>query len=76
MKDTYMAKAGGVEKKWYVVDAAGQTVGRLAAEIAKVLPRILSRYREKVPSAKVIFLIFGVLVKILSQKRKIAGERK
>ena len=37
MKDTYMAKAGGVEKKWYVVDATGQTVGRLASEIAKVL---------------------------------------
>ena len=37
MKDTYMAKTGGVEKKWYVVDAEGQTVGRLASEIAKVL---------------------------------------
>ncbi len=37
MKDTYMAKAGDVEKKWYVVDAAGKTVGRLASEIAKVL---------------------------------------
>ena len=37
MKDTYMAKAGDVEKKWYVVDAEGQTLGRLAAEIAKIL---------------------------------------
>lgn len=37
MKDTYMAKVGSVEKKWYVVDAANQTVGRLASEIAKVL---------------------------------------
>ena len=37
MKDTYMAKAGDVEKKWYVVDAAGKTLGRLAVEIAKVL---------------------------------------
>lgn len=37
MKDTYMAKAGSVEKKWYIVDAEGKTVGRLAAEIAKVL---------------------------------------
>lgn len=37
MKDTYMAKAGDVEKKWYVVDAEGKTVGRLAAEVAKVL---------------------------------------
>ena len=37
MKDTYMAKAGEVEKKWYVVDATDQTLGRLAAEIAKIL---------------------------------------
>ena len=37
MKDTYMAKAKDVEKKWYVVDAEGQTLGRLAAEIAKIL---------------------------------------
>ena len=37
MKDTYMAKAGDVEKKWYIVDAEGKTVGRMAAEIAKVL---------------------------------------
>ena len=37
MKDTFMAKAGSVEKKWYLVDAEGKTVGRLAAEVAKVL---------------------------------------
>ena len=37
MKDTFMAKAKDVEKKWYVVDAEGKTLGRLAAEIAKVL---------------------------------------
>ena len=32
-----MANAANIERKWYVVDAEGQTVGRLAAEIAKVL---------------------------------------
>lgn len=37
MKTTFMANAANVERKWYVVDAQGQTVGRLAAEIAKVL---------------------------------------
>ena len=37
MKDTFMAKTGSVEKKWYIFDAEGQVVGRLAAEIAKVL---------------------------------------
>ena len=37
MKTTVMAKAADIERKWYVVDAENQTVGRLAAEIAKVL---------------------------------------
>lgn len=37
MKTTFMANAANVERKWYVVDAEGQTVGRLAAEVAKVL---------------------------------------
>ncbi|MEX5284335.1 50S ribosomal protein L13 [Selenomonas sputigena] len=37
MKTTFMANAANIERKWYVVDAAGQTVGRLAAEVAKIL---------------------------------------
>lgn len=34
---TFMANAETVERKWYVVDAEGQTLGRLASEVAKVL---------------------------------------
>lgn len=34
---TYAAKPGEVERQWYVVDAAGQTLGRLATKIAAVL---------------------------------------
>ena len=34
---TYMANPDKIERKWYVVDAEGQTLGRLSAEIAKVL---------------------------------------
>lgn len=37
MRTTYMAKANEVERKWYVVDAAGQTLGRLASEVATLL---------------------------------------
>jgi large subunit ribosomal protein L13 len=37
MRSTYIAKAADVERKWYVVDAEGQTLGRLASEVAKVL---------------------------------------
>ena len=34
---TYMAHAETVERKWYVVDAAGVTLGRLATKVATVL---------------------------------------
>ncbi len=35
--NSYMANPDKVERKWYVVDADGQTLGRLASEVAKVL---------------------------------------
>jgi len=35
--NTYSAKAGEVEQKWYLVDADGQTLGRIATHIAKIL---------------------------------------
>ncbi len=40
---TFMAKAGQVERKWYVIDAAGKTLGRVASEAA-----VLLRGKQKV----------------------------
>ena len=34
---TFMANPDKVERKWYVVDADGLTLGRLASEVAKIL---------------------------------------
>ena len=34
---SFMANPSNIEHKWYVVDAADKTLGRLAAEVAKVL---------------------------------------
>lgn len=34
---TYSAKNGEIERKWWVVDAKGKTLGRMATEIANVL---------------------------------------
>ena len=34
---TFMAKPGQVERKWYVIDAAGKPLGRVAAEAAVLL---------------------------------------
>ena len=35
--NSFMANPAIVERKWYVVDATGYTLGRLASEVAKVL---------------------------------------
>ncbi|WP_163655125.1 50S ribosomal protein L13 [Listeria sp. PSOL-1] len=37
MRTTYMAKPGEVERKWYVIDAAGIPLGRLSSEVASIL---------------------------------------
>ncbi len=34
---SYMAKPNGIERKWYVVDADGKTLGRLSTQIASIL---------------------------------------
>ena len=44
---SYMAKAETMERKWYVVDAEGMVLGRLASQVAAEntspsLPRMLT----------------------------------
>ena len=34
---TYMAKSNEIEKKWYIIDAAGKPLGRVAAKAATIL---------------------------------------
>ena len=34
---TFMANPAKIDRKWYVVDAQGQTLGRLASEVASIL---------------------------------------
>ncbi|MDD4170921.1 MAG: 50S ribosomal protein L13 [Syntrophomonas sp.] len=37
MVKSYMAKPAEVERKWYVIDATDQTLGRLCSEVASIL---------------------------------------
>lgn len=37
MNTTFMANAQNVERKWYVVDADGMVLGRLASQVANIL---------------------------------------
>ena len=34
---TFMPKASDIERKWYVIDAEGQVMGRLASQVANIL---------------------------------------
>ena len=34
---TYIPRSGDIERKWHVVDASGQTLGRLATRVARIL---------------------------------------
>jgi len=37
MRTTYTVKASEIKRDWYVVDAEGKTLGRLASEVARIL---------------------------------------
>ncbi|SHK19926.1 50S ribosomal protein L13 [Desulforamulus aeronauticus] len=37
MKTTFMAKPADIERKWFVIDAEGKALGRVAVEAARIL---------------------------------------
>lgn len=37
MQTTYMAKPHEIERRWYIIDAAGRPLGRVATEAARLL---------------------------------------
>ncbi len=66
---TFMASAAAIERKWYVVDAADMTLGRLASEVAKVL-------RGKNKPTYTPFLDTGDYVIIVNaEKVKVPGKK-
>ena len=68
--ETYIPRKGEVEAKWYVVDAAGQVLGRLATGVAMLL-------RGKTREEFTPFLSFGdhVIVVNASQVRLTGAKR-
>ncbi len=69
MKTTFMANASNIERKWYVVDAEGQTVGRLAAEVAKVLRgKNKPTYTPHVDTGDYVIVINAEKVKFTGKK--------
>lgn len=69
MKTTYMPSTMSIDRKWYVVDAEGQTLGRLAAKVANVL-------RGKTKPIYTPFLDAGDYVIVINaDKVKVTGKK-
>jgi large subunit ribosomal protein L13 len=66
---TYMAKSEGVEKKWYVIDGEGKTVGRVSSKIARIL-----RGKEK-PQFTPHADIGDFVIVINAEKLKFTGKK-
>ena len=66
---SYMASTANVERKWYVVDAADQTLGRLTSEIAKVLRgKHKPTYTPHVDTGDYVIVINAEKIKVSGKK--------
>ena len=66
---TYMAYPDKIERKWYVVDAEGQTLGRMASEIAKVLRgKNKPEYTPHVDTGDYVVVVNAEKVKVSGKK--------
>ncbi len=68
---SYIAKPQDVERKWYVVDAAGKTLGRMASEIASILRgKKKPTYTPHVDTGDYVIVINAEKVEVTGKKRK------
>ena len=66
---TFMANPAKIDRKWYVVDAEGQTLGRLASEVAKVLRgKNKPEYTPHVDTGDYVIVINAEKVKVIGKK--------
>ena len=66
---SYMPSASTIERKWYVVDAEGQTLGRLASEVAKVLRgKNKPTYTPHIDTGDYVIVINAEKIKVTGNK--------
>ena len=69
MRQTTMANAATIERKWYVVDAEGCTLGRLTSEIAKVLRgKNKPEYTPHIDTGDYVVVINAEKIKVTGKK--------
>ncbi len=66
---SYVAKPLEIERKWYVVDADGKTLGRLASEVAKILRgKHKAIYTPHVDTGDFVIIVNAEKVKLTGKK--------
>ena len=66
---TYMANPDKIDRKWYVVDAEGCTLGRLASEVAKVLRgKNKPAYTPHIDTGDYVIVVNAEKVKVTGKK--------
>lgn len=66
---TYMAKAGDIDQKWYIIDAQKVILGRMAARVATILQgKHKPTYTPHVDTGDFIVVVNAEKVKITGQK--------
>ena len=68
---SFTAKPHEVERKWYIIDAEGQTLGRLASEVAAILRgKKKPIYTPHVDTGDYVIVINAEKVDVTGKKRK------
>lgn len=68
---TFVSKAGSVLKRWYVVDAEGKVLGRMATRIATVLQgKHKPQYTQHVDTGDFVIVVNAQKVKLTGNKLK------
>ena len=71
MSSTYMAKPQDIERKWYVIDAEGKTLGRLASEAASILRgKNKPTFTPHMDTGDYVIIINAEKVEVTGKKRK------
>ena len=68
---TYNAKPGEIERTWYVVDAEGQTLGRLATQIADALRgKRKPEYTPHIDTGDFVVVVNAEKIAVTGKKRE------
>lgn len=68
---TYVLRTPEIESKWHVVDAAGQPLGRLASEVARLLRgKHKPTYTPSLPMGDFVIVVNAAKVRLTGRKRE------